>query len=85
MDINEKVFKVVSQILGVPMEDINEDSSPDSIENWDSLRHMNLILGLEEEFGIEFTDEQIVEMLNVGLIILEVQTMLDMSGRVTSK
>jgi len=85
MDINERVFKVVSQILEVPMEDINEDSSPDSIENWDSLRHMNLILGLEEEFGIEFTDEQIVEMLNVGLIILEVQTMLDMSRRATSK
>lgn len=77
MDVKEKIFKVISQVMGVPVEDVNEDSSPDSIPDWDSLRHMNMILALEEEFGLEFTDEQLVEMLSVGIIILEVQAMLD--------
>jgi acyl carrier protein len=55
--------------MGVPIEMISGDSSPDTIEEWDSLKHMNLVLALEEEFGIQFTDEQIVEMLSVELIV----------------
>lgn len=77
MDVKERIFRVIGQVMGVPVEDVNEDSSPDSIQDWDSLRHMNMILALEEEFGLEFTDEQIVEMLSVGIIILEVQAVLD--------
>ena len=51
------------------MEQLNEDSSPDTVENWDSLKHMNLILALEEEFNITFSDEEIVEMLSVKIIV----------------
>ena len=67
--MRERVFKVVSQIMGVPIDEIREDSSPETIAEWDSLKHMSLILGLEEEFGVNFGDEQIVKMLSVGLII----------------
>ena len=69
MIFKEKVFKVVSQVMGVPIEELNEDSSPDTIEPWDSLKHMNLILALEEEFEVQFSDENILEMLSVQLII----------------
>ncbi len=48
---------------------INENSSPDNIENWDSIRHMNLIVALEEEFGIQFNDDQIADMTNFKLVI----------------
>ncbi len=48
---------------------INENSSPDNIENWDSIRHMNLIVALEEEFGIQFSDDQIADMTNFKLVI----------------
>lgn len=51
------------------MEQINENSSPDTIEAWDSLKHMNLILALEESLNVQFTDEQIVEMLSMELIL----------------
>ena len=68
-DIQERVFKIVSQVMGVPVEQVDETSSADNIETWDSLKHMNLVLALEEEFQVQFTDEQIIEMLNVELII----------------
>jgi acyl carrier protein len=55
--------------MNVPIESVKEDSSPETIETWDSLNHMSLILTLEEEFGIPFSDEEIVEMLNVDLIM----------------
>lgn len=67
--MNDRVFKVISQVINVPLTQINEESSPDSIAGWDSLKHMNLVLALEEEFNVQFSEEQIVEMLNVGLII----------------
>ena len=67
--MKEKVFKVVSQVMDVPVGELTEDSSPDTVEKWDSLQHMNLVLALEEEFNLSFTDEEIVEMLNVKIII----------------
>ncbi|MBF0526024.1 MAG: acyl carrier protein [Deltaproteobacteria bacterium] len=67
--MKDRVLKIVSQVLNVPVELLNEESSPDTVASWDSLKHMNLILALEEEFGIQFRDEQIVEILKVGLII----------------
>jgi acyl carrier protein len=48
---------------------INADSSPDNIEGWDSLQHLNLVSSLESEFGVAFDDEQVVQMLNFGLIV----------------
>lgn len=67
--MKDKVFKIVSQIMEVPVEKLTEESSPDTVVKWDSLKHMNLILALEEEFGLQFSDENIVEMLSVQLII----------------
>ena len=67
--VKDRVIKVVAQVLGVPVETVDSDSSPDSLPAWDSLKHMNLVLTLEEEFGVQFTDIQVLEMLNVGLIV----------------
>ena len=64
-----RILKIVSQVMEVPLEQINEESSPDTVKNWDSLKHMNLILALEEEFNITFSDGEIVEMLNVEIIV----------------
>lgn len=71
--MNKRVFKIVSQVMGIPVEEVNEDSSPDTISQWDSLQHMNLVLALEEEFKIQFTGDQIVSMLNVKLILLTLE------------
>lgn len=76
MKVKERVFQIVSQVLGLPVDQIHEQSSPENIEVWDSLKHMNLILALEEEFGIQFTDEKIVEMLSVKLIMEAVEELL---------
>lgn len=55
--------------MNVPAADIREDSSPETIEAWDSLKHMSLILTLEDEFKIQFSDDEIVKMLSVALIM----------------
>ena len=67
-EIKEKIFNVMSLVLEVPPEEINEESSTDSIDNWDSLRHLNLVLGLEEEFDISIPDEEVGNMVNYKII-----------------
>ena len=63
------VYKVFSIIMGIAVEEIDEESSPDTIETWESISHMKLIAGLEEEFDIEFEEDEIVEMLNIEQIL----------------
>jgi len=60
--MREKVFNIISQIMDVPVSEINEQSSAKTIENWDSLQHMNLIFALEEAFDMKFLDEEIMGM-----------------------
>jgi acyl carrier protein len=60
--------RIVAQIFQVPLEELTPNSSPDTIESWDSLAHLNLVLALEQEFGIQFTPEEIEELLSVELI-----------------
>lgn len=72
----EKVTKIISQTMGVPDNQLDEDSSPETVEVWDSLMHMNLVLALEEEFGVQFSDEQIMQMLDVKLITATLREIL---------
>lgn len=67
--MEEKLRQIMSQIFKVPIEEISEDASPDTIENWDSLQHMNLVLALEEAFHITFSSEEITEILSYKLIV----------------
>ena len=54
--MENKIKKVMSTVFEIDSSELNHNSSPDSIENWDSLRHMNLVVALEEEFNVEFDD-----------------------------
>ena len=59
----------MANVFNIDANIITYDSSPDNIETWDSLKHMNLIVALEEEFCVEFTDDEIVDSMNYALIL----------------
>ncbi len=67
--MKDKVLQLISQIMDTDIATLNEKSSSKNVDNWDSLRHMNLIVAIEEEFKIELSDEQIVEMISYKKII----------------
>ena len=66
--VEDRIKSIMSAVFEIPEEQIKDNSSPDTIESWDSLKHMNLIVALEEEFEVEFTDDEILEMMNYALI-----------------
>lgn len=64
----DRVRRIVADVFGLPIEEIRPDSSPDNIETWDSLQHLNLVLALEQEFGVQFSPEEIEQLLSVELV-----------------
>ena len=58
----------MSAVFEVSVDKIKDNASPDTIVSWDSLKHMNLIIALEEEFNVEFSDSETVELLSYKLI-----------------
>lgn len=67
--MENKIKEIMSNVFNVPVEEITTDSSPDTIETWDSLSHMNLILALEQNLGVSFTPEETIEMMSYELIL----------------
>ena len=65
-----KLKQVVSDILEVDIDDINENSSPDNIEKWDSLSHIKLVMAIEVEFNVKLTPDDMMDMLSVKLITI---------------
>jgi len=59
----------MSDVFLVDIGEINENSSPDTIPQWDSIGHLNLVTAIEEEFGIKIEDDQITQMLNFKLVV----------------
>jgi acyl carrier protein len=71
--IEERIKNVMSVVFEVPVRQIKDNASPDLIKSWDSLKHMNLVIALEEEFDCEFTDSEAVELLNYQLILVTIK------------
>jgi acyl carrier protein len=67
-DAKARILKVMSNVLEIESQHLDENSSTDNIENWDSIRHLNLILALEEEFEIMIPDDEVGNLVNFKLI-----------------
>jgi acyl carrier protein len=63
-----KLKQVLADVFGVDASTIDENASVDTIEKWDSLNHLNLVLALEEQFKVSLSEDQIVEMMNYPLV-----------------
>lgn len=64
----EDVRKILAKTFRINQEEINEKTTIEQIDTWDSLTHMELIINLENELHIEFDGEEIAIMTNVQMI-----------------
>ena len=65
----DRVRTIASDILEVPAAKITPDSSPENIETWDSVHHLNMVLALEQEFNLQFEPEEIDQMKDIQHIL----------------
>ena len=71
--IEVRIKNVMATVFEILIDQVNDKSSLDTIESWNSLKHMNLVVALEEEFEIELSDDEIIEMMNYPLIVAVVK------------
>ena len=72
MDRNEifqKLNDIFIDVLDIEEVVLNEDTSADDIDEWDSLSHIQLIVTIEKAFGIKFTSKEIMSWKNVGEMV----------------
>jgi len=63
-----QVRAIASDVFGVPTDQITPGSSPESVEGWDSIQHLNFVLALEERFGFQLSPEEMDAMRTIGQI-----------------
>jgi acyl carrier protein len=75
--MESRIRNVMSAVFKVPVDEISDECSPHDIEAWDSLTHMNLVLALENEFGIEFEEDEIPSLVSFKLISITIRGYFD--------
>ena len=72
--MKEKVIEIMKDVLET--EDISLNTSQENCENWNSLRQLNLVSELEDEFDVEVEPEEIAEMKSVEMVLKILQSKL---------
>ena len=60
------LYEIISQVFSVPISEVNDESSPENIESWDSFNGLVLVDELETNFNIKFTISEITDVKNVA-------------------
>ena len=68
MSNQEKLFKAIANALKIDIHLINKDSSSDTLNGWDSLGMVNLIIELEQIFKVKFDIFKIADFQNIKII-----------------
>jgi acyl carrier protein len=62
----EKLFEIVSRVFNIPINEINYESNPENIENWDSFTGYVLLDEIEINFDVKLTMDESLEIEKIG-------------------
>lgn len=69
----EEVFERLTSVFRDVFDDgeitLNEETTAEDIEDWDSFEHINLVVAVEEEFSFKIPMGKVVTMKNVGEMV----------------
>ena len=63
--MSKKLYEIISKVFSVQISEINDESSPETIESWDSFNGLILVDELESNFNIIFSVSEIIDVKNV--------------------
>ena len=62
----DKLSGIFKTLFNRPDLELDNNLSAKDVPGWDSFNHVNLIINIEEEFGVQFSNEEVGGMQNVG-------------------
>jgi acyl carrier protein len=75
--MEEKIKAVMGAVFNMSPQSIPDGASPHEIAAWDSLKHMNLVHALEEEFDIRFEEAEIASLVNLDIITATIRSYVE--------
>ena len=73
----EKIKKIISEVLNLDVNEIREDSTFVDDLGADSLDVFQIIMGIEEEFDIEISNEEAEDISTVGDVVEKIKNYLE--------
>lgn len=68
MSVDDRLREVFTSVLGIDSGSLGDSDSPDTLAEWDSVAHIQLLMAIEAEFDIEFDPAEIAELVSVRMI-----------------
>lgn len=69
----EKIYEMLDEVFQDVFDDeeihVTPETTANDIEDWDSLEHINLVVAVENKFGIKFNMNEVVSFKNVGEMV----------------
>jgi acyl carrier protein len=65
--------ELLADIFEISPDQITPDLSADTVDSWDSFRHLQAILAIEGEYGVQFDPQRIPELTSVALLQAELE------------
>ena len=75
-DILDRVAQHLSNVLDLEDVKLTEASSAEDFEEWDSINHVRLLIGIEQDLGFEFNTDEVGMIDNVGQLVSLIETKL---------
>jgi acyl carrier protein len=72
----DRLKAVIAAMLDIDPATIDTETSTDTVSQWDSVRHMNLVIALEEAFDISIPDEEVASMTSYPIIKATIEEQL---------
>jgi acyl carrier protein len=73
-EILERVQSIAASVLNLPDLELGEDTTAHEVPGWDSLTHVQIIVGVEQAFGIRMTSTEVAQLENAGSLVDVIQT-----------
>jgi acyl carrier protein len=80
MSLEDRLHKVFVTVFDNDSIELKPELTADDVDEWDSLSHINLMIAIELEFGIEFDQSEIQNFANVGELMASIEKKLAAKG-----
>lgn len=67
--MEQKVIGIIARILEVDVEELEMDTAIGDLPEWDSLHHLQIIVELQKEFNIKYSQDDLAELEDVSDLI----------------
>lgn len=64
--VAQQVRQIAADVFNLPVDQITDQTSPQTLADWDSVQHLNLVLAIEAQLGVQLDPQEIEQIRTIG-------------------